>query len=84
MEYLATGRAVISNNITTYRSDPHLVQMIAERKDNATLPDLFSKVVSHVKDYNSIELMLARRSFASENSYSKQIDRLEEFILELN
>jgi len=84
MEYLSTGRVIVSNNITTYRSDPHLVQMIAERKDNATLPDLFSKVVSHVKDYNSIELMLARRSFASENSYSKQIDRLEEFILELN
>ena len=57
--------------------------MITERKDNTTLPDLFKKVISQVKDYNSSELMLARSSFANENSYSKQIDRLEEFILEL-
>ncbi len=83
MEYLSTGKVIISNNITTYKNMPRLVQMIAERKDNNMLPNLFKKVVSQIEAYNSAELMLARSSFASENSYRRQLDRLEEFIHEM-
>jgi len=77
MEYLASGSVVISNNVTTYKSRPELIQMTTERGSNAHLPDLFKNVINNIEWHNSIESRRTRISFAKENLYTKQVSRIE-------
>lgn len=77
MEYLSTGKVIISNNITTYSREKDLVEMIAERENNATLPLLFRKVISEIEKYNSEHLRSRRHTFALDNTYYKQVERIE-------
>lgn len=77
MEFISTGKVVVSNNVTTYRQRPDLVQMVESRENNDQLPALFRKVVGALDRYNSRELRDKRRAFARDNSYVRQIDRIE-------
>jgi glycosyltransferase involved in cell wall biosynthesis len=81
MEYLSTGKVIISNNVTAYQSNPELVTMIGERENNHSLPSLFKHVISNLEDFNSPDLRQRRIAFARENTYQKQIDRIEEILL---
>lgn len=81
MEYLSTGKVVVSNNITTYKDRSDLVQMVDERSTNSRLPDLFSKVISDLGTHNSETSQLNRIVFANDNSYTRQIDKIEQLIL---
>lgn len=83
IEYLSTGKVIISNNITTYAGDPDLVNMIAERNDNANLPALFTDTISSLDKWNAAALQKKRKSFALDNTYQKQIKRIEQQISEL-
>ena len=80
MEYLSTGKIIISNNISTYKDRPDLIQMVKERTDNHQLPALFKKVISHLEEYNSPKLQSGRIEFALNNSYAKQLDVIEKII----
>jgi hypothetical protein len=80
MEYLSTGKVVISNNVTTYRSEPGLIQMVNEREHNQSLPELFKNVINDLEKYNAPGLQHYRVSYAFENTYSKQIRRIERII----
>jgi glycosyltransferase involved in cell wall biosynthesis len=77
MEYLATGKVIVSNNITTYRDKPDLIQMVLERNTNEKLPELFKTIVCHIGNYNSKGLMQQRIGFALSNTYHSQLDRIE-------
>jgi hypothetical protein len=80
IEYLSTGKVIISNNITTYQEQSVLVQMIRERDHNDTLPGLFKKVISRLEDYNTAGLQQQRIAFAHDNTYKKQIERISKLI----
>jgi hypothetical protein len=80
MEYLSTGKVVISSNITTYENHPNLVVMNAERDNNDNLPILFKKVIENLEKYNSEELQEIRKNFAQDNSYSKNIKIIEQIL----
>ena len=84
MEYLSTGKVIISNNITTYQAYPNLVCMVPSRSDNMGLPGLFKETINQIDQYNSEELMQERRAFAHNNTYRKQLDRISELIAEAN
>ncbi len=77
MEYLATGRVIISNNITTYSDRPDLIMMTTERDNNDSLPALFKSVVESIEKYNRLELQEIRKKFAASNTYSRQLSRIE-------
>lgn len=77
MEYLSTGKVIISNNITTYSSLPNLVTMTAERDNNKQLPLLFKKVVENLPHYNQPALQEERKAFAHSNAYSKKIAAIQ-------
>ena len=81
MEYLGTGKVIVSNNITTYQDQPGLLEMAKSRDNNHELPDLFKKVMSNLALYNSVENQQARISFAHNNQYSKQVERIEEILV---
>lgn len=78
MEYLSTGKVVVSNNISTYSSIPGLIEMSESRVNNHDLPFIFKKVVNNLKFYNQTEFSNARKVFALQNLYSKKINQLEE------
>lgn len=80
MEYLATGRVIISNNITTYNDKPELIMMTKERENNDSLPALFKSIINNIADYNSAPSQDTRRRFASANTYSRQLSRISELL----
>jgi hypothetical protein len=82
MEYLATGKVIISNNITTYNNRSDLVQMVEERDTNVKLPLLFSSIISNLAVHITKDLSLVRKEFASLNTYNNQIERIERLIYE--
>lgn len=79
MEYLATGKVIVSNNITTYSDRPDLVLMPEER-NNQNLFALFSGVIAQVDEHNAMDKQAARRSYACEHTYANNIKRIEQFI----
>lgn len=83
MEYLSTGKVIISNNITTYNGKPELVQMVEERTNNNHLPDLFARIAQRLPEFNTRELITKRVEYARLNSYTLQLDRIESLIKRL-
>jgi glycosyltransferase involved in cell wall biosynthesis len=82
MEYLSTGKVVISNNISNYNNIPGLLEMTESRENNDELPSLFKQVLENLAYYNSSEKMKSRIFFAQSNSYSKRIEQIEGILAE--
>ncbi len=80
MEYLSTGKVIISNNITTYKEYPEMIRMNESRHDNKALPALFRDTIINLPIWNSDELMRKRKSFAVNNTYRHQLERIGNFI----
>jgi len=80
MEYLSTGRVVISNNITTYSDRPDLIRMVAGRDNNDGLPALVNTVINEISEYNSAALLAKRYKFALDNTYPKQVQRIADLL----
>ncbi len=83
MEYLSTGKVIISNNVTTFSKHPELIRMVLERDNNDQLPKLFKETIDNLKEYNSPKAMQTRRDFALENTYKLQISRIEKILSQL-
>jgi hypothetical protein len=77
IEYLSTGKVIISNNISTYQQYPGLIEMIEDRENNQSLPGVFSQVIKNLQQYNSSVNQDLRMSFARDNTYNRQIERIE-------
>jgi glycosyltransferase involved in cell wall biosynthesis len=77
MEYLSTGKVIISNNITTYSNLPNLIEMTTSRTHNNELPLLFKTIISNLQHYNKQECITARKAFAFSNLYSNKISEIE-------
>ena len=83
MEYLSTGKVIISSNISTYQERPELVQMVKERDNNRNLPALFSKIMNDLEYHNSQVLTDQRRRYSQSNTYTSQIERIDAYISRL-
>lgn len=81
MEFLSSGKVIISNNVTAYAERPDLVAMPIER-NNSQLPNLFRHVMEQLDTYNTVKLQQARISFAADNTYPSQIKKIENYINE--
>ncbi len=77
LEYLSTGRVIISHYIDEYKDLDDLVVMA---EDNPQLPALFSKVLTRLEFYNSPELVTARKNLARSNSYEEKIQFINKVI----
>lgn len=80
MEFISTGKPIISNNITTYEGRNDLVQMVHSRIDNKELPELFHNIISHLHLHSTASLQQLRKEFAAENTYTKQIERISDIL----
>lgn len=80
MEYLSTGKIIISNNVTSYQDRPDLVQMTRSRENNEGLPRLVKSVLQHLDYYNSPLLQQRRIDYARQNTYTSQVAKIERLI----
>ena len=80
MEFISTGKVVISNNVTTYKDMPNLVVMPASRESNAELPNLFRTVIEQLETFNAPALMQERRTFAQNHRYSRNLEKMDSIL----
>jgi hypothetical protein len=80
MEYLSTGKVIISNNITTYRGMGELIQMTNERDTNTNLPALFSDVIKKIEYHNTLGKQQIRINFSRTNTYGNQLEKIQDYI----
>lgn len=74
LEYLSTGKAIISSHISLY-ADSVMISMTEAGNDEA-LPLLFSKTIKELEIHNSVELREKRIAYALDNTYAEQIKRI--------
>lgn len=82
LEYLGTGKVIVSNYMTSYRNeDPDLVEMV---ENNDDFPARFNEVAGNLELYNSADKQMKRKNYARRFSYPENIKRIETFINERN
>lgn len=79
LEYLATGKVIVSNNITTYDTSDRLIEMPAER-NNVKLPTLFKEVVANIPIHNAAQEQQRRIAFAKDHSYISNLQKIASFL----
>lgn len=81
LEYLSTGRVIVSNHVSDYADKPGLIEMM-EPASGRDITELFDDVIARITDLNNRASGRGRLAFALDNSYSKQIDRIASFAAE--
>lgn len=76
MELLSTGKVIISSPISNYEGTGYFP--MSDEKVN--LVELFDQVIKNLEVYNQPSLQRKRIEFALDNTYSRQIERIEEWI----
>lgn len=77
MEYLLSGRVVIASYMDEYKDKPGLVEMAPKGGD---LVPVFREVLSDLARHNAPERQAARRAFALDHSYERQLDRIRDLV----
>jgi hypothetical protein len=81
MEYLASGRTVVATYTEEYKQHRDLLAM-CEPGTNACYAGLFARVIGQLSVYNSPERMAARRAFAADHTYPRQLERIQSLLLQ--
>lgn len=82
LEYLGSGRVIISSYMSSYVSHPGLIQMVTSSENNDELPALFDSTISRLEFFNSPQKQEERISYAMQFTYSNQVRRIERFLIE--
>lgn len=77
MEYLASGRAVVSTRLEEYADRQDLLLMPEHPGD---FPAFFGRVVADIATHNQPTRQQYRRNFAAANTYSGHLDQLEKIL----
>lgn len=76
LEYISTGKVVISSFVSTYKNTG-LLEMCA---DENSFPSFFSDIVNNIELHNSIAKQRERITYAIENSYTSQIAKIQQLL----
>jgi hypothetical protein len=79
MEYLASGKMILATWTEEYfdLSSDNFIKM---NKNTADFISTFKDVVHNLEYWNNDAMIKSRIDFANQNSYSKQIDKIEKYI----
>jgi hypothetical protein len=82
LEYLSTGKIIVSNYVIVYDEEEYknLIAMNSKESPNEQV-QLFKNIIQNLDFYNSLELQKKRKHLALDNSYPKQVDRIEKILL---
>lgn len=81
LEYLSTGNVVISSRLSVY--DGLDLFPMATDFNNSDYVALFNTVVNNFENYNSSIARKKRIDYSDENTYSKQVERIENYLDEV-
>ncbi|MCO6499211.1 MAG: hypothetical protein J5I47_02405 [Vicingus serpentipes] len=76
LEYLSTGKTIISYPIFTYKNS-NLIEIVNE---NHELPERVHEIANTINEFNSNEKKEMRIAYAKNNSYPQQIKRIEHIL----
>lgn len=82
LEYLSTGKVVVSSLISTYADHRQLLRM-PDNGDDVVLPALLRDTLDRLDEFNTPDLQKARRQFALDNTYTRQLDRIDALVAPL-
>ena len=74
MEYLASGKPIVATYTSEYIELRDLIQM---SKENRQWPGKFRETISNLEKLSSPDITALRSQFAIENTYDKQISKIE-------
>jgi glycosyltransferase involved in cell wall biosynthesis len=77
LEYLGTGKVIISSYMSSYIDYPDLIQMARSKDNNEDLLELFNYVMKNIQAFNTLPSQHQRLEFAKANTYPAQIGRIE-------
>ncbi|HTR30449.1 MAG TPA: hypothetical protein VMH27_14340 [Puia sp.] len=78
LEYISTGRVVIATHVSSY-ADTDLLVMCDSREEER-LPEIFDQTIKNLSFHNARERQIKRIGFALDNTYSRQVERVQRFI----
>jgi len=78
LEYLSTGNPIISSPLSVYKNHSDIISFIDFDDDNYV--EVFKKMVENYAALNTPEKRQKRIELALNNTYQKQIERIEEII----
>jgi glycosyl transferase family 1 len=73
MEYLASGKTIVTTYTDEYKDKRHLLEMVDRTQD---FPEAFARVVENLDEYNSIEKQKTRIEYARQHSYDRQLGKI--------
>lgn len=79
MEYLRSGKMIVATRTMEYEALA-AEELILMSKKNQDYPKIFQSAIKDIKKWNSKERMDARKAYAEENTYDKQIERIEQYL----
>ena len=77
-EYLSTGKVLITTYLSIYSSNP--LMLMSGKNKNEELPAIFTNTIESLERYNSLALQKKRIALSLDNTYSRQIKRIEYLI----
>jgi hypothetical protein len=77
MEYLSTGKPVVSTRMAEYIDKKSLLIMPDK---NELLPELLASVGDNLLKYNSEQLVFERKDFARQNTYANALKKIREHL----
>lgn len=81
LEYLSTGKVIVSSKIEHYIEHADLLAM-ANADDDSDLPAIFAQTVADLHDVNASTKQQLRRHLALENTYTTHLDRIGQLVEE--
>lgn len=79
LEYLYSGKPLVASFTQEYKGK----ELMYMSDKNAEWPSLFDYVINNLAECSSKELTDKRKNYALENTYDKQIDRIEKLLASL-
>ena len=79
MEYLASGRTIVATFTAEYQDHAELLAMSEPGSNDGYLP-LFQAVLDNLDCWNSPQRLAARQAFAADHSYTRQLQRIENYL----
>lgn len=80
LEYLSTGKVVVTVRMDACEEIRHLVRMPLDDDDRG-LPALLSETLKEIERHNSPSLCQARKQYARQFSYDNNLRRIDEWIV---
>lgn len=75
---MATGCPVVAHYVSSYKGTDYLYML--SDSANGGYPALFAQTIQLLQDGEPAERIQKRLQFAIDNSYAKQLDRIEEMV----